>query len=114
MKFLMNSKRAHVVNISSMGGFQGSLKFSGLAAYSSSKAALVCLTELLAEEFKHTQVKFNCLALGAVQTEMLSKAFPGYQAPVNADQMAEFIFEFSKNAHKVMNGKVIPVTLSTP
>ena len=42
----------HVVSISSMGGIQGSMKFPGLAAYSSSKGAVITLSELLAEEYK--------------------------------------------------------------
>ncbi|MFL5764006.1 MAG: SDR family NAD(P)-dependent oxidoreductase [Bacteroidia bacterium] len=104
----------HVVNISSMGGFQGSAKFAGLSAYSSGKAALACLTECLAEEFRGQNIAFNCLALGAVQTEMLENAFPGYKAPVTASEMASYIADFVTNAHKVMNGKVIPVSLSTP
>ena len=110
---LMNSQ-GHIVNISSMGGFQGTMKFAGLAAYSSSKAALVNLTEMLAEEYKHTQLKFNCLCLGAVQTEMLQAAFPGYEAPVQPAEMAEYISDFTRNAWRWMNGKVIPVSLSTP
>ena len=110
---LMNNQ-GHIVNISSMGGFQGTMKFSGLAAYSSSKAALVNLTEMLAEEYKHTQLKFNCLCLGAVQTEMLQAAFPGYEAPVQPAEMAEYISDFTRNAWRWMNGKVIPVSLSTP
>lgn len=104
----------HVVNISSMGGFQGTVKFSGLSSYSSSKAALVNITEMLAEEFKETKVKFNCLCLGAVQTEMLEKAFPGYEAPITANKMAEYIADFTINAFHWMNGKIIPVSLSTP
>ena len=108
------SKRAHIVNISSIGGVQGSLKFSGLSAYSSSKAALVCLTECLAEEFKEKNIAFNCLALGATQTEMLNEAFPGYKAPLSALQMATFIANFSLTAHQYMNGKIIPVSLSNP
>lgn len=112
---LLDSKqRSHIVNISSMGGFQGSAKFSGLSAYSSSKAALACLTECLAEEFKEKNIAFNCLALGATQTEMLNEAFPGYKAPLTADKMAAFIADFSLNAHQYMNGKIIPVSLSTP
>lgn len=107
-------KNAHVVNIGSMGGFQGSSKFAGLSAYSSSKAALAGLSECLAEELAPKKIKVNCLAIGAVQTEMLSAAFPGYKAPLTADQMAEFIVWFSLNAHQYMNGKVIPVSLSTP
>lgn len=107
-------EKSHIVNISSIGGFQGSLKFAGLSAYSSSKAALVCLTECLAEEFKEKNIAFNCLALGAVQTEMLEEAFPGYKAPVSASEMATYIADFVLHAHKTMSGKVIPVSSSNP
>lgn len=105
---------AHIVNISSMGGFQGSLKFAGLTAYSTSKAALCSFTELFAEEHKETNIKMNCLCLGAVQTEMLEEAFPGYIAPLSAQKMAEYIANFSLSAHQWMNGKILPVSLSTP
>jgi 3-oxoacyl-[acyl-carrier protein] reductase len=112
---LMNQeKRSHVVNISSMGGFQGSSKFAGLSAYSSGKAAVACLTECLAEEFKEKNTAFNCLALGAAQTEMLEEAFPGYKAPLSAKEMAEFIVDFAGKAHHYLNGKIIPVSTSTP
>jgi short-subunit dehydrogenase len=107
-------EKSHIVNISSIGGFQGSSKFAGLSAYSSSKAALVCFTECLAEEFKDKNIAFNCLALGAVQTEMLEMAFPGYKAPISATKMASYVSDFVLNAHKVMNGKIIPVSISTP
>jgi short-subunit dehydrogenase len=105
---------AHIVNISSMGGFQGSLKFAGLTAYSTSKAALCSFTELFAEEYKETDIKMNCLCLGAVQTEMLEEAFPGYIAPHSAAKMAEFICDFALNSHQWMNGKIIPVSTSNP
>jgi len=104
----------HIVNISSMGGFQGSVKFAGLSAYSTSKAALCSFTELFAEEYKDSKIKMNCLCLGAAQTEMLEEAFPGYEAPVSAKKMAEYIADFSLNAHQWIKGKIIPVTLSTP
>lgn len=104
----------HIVNISSMGGFQGTVKFAGLSTYSSSKAALVNLTEMLAEEFKDTAIKTNCLCLGAVQTEMLEEAFPGYQAPLSATEMASYIVDFASNAHRFMHGRIIPVSLTTP
>jgi NAD(P)-dependent dehydrogenase (short-subunit alcohol dehydrogenase family) len=107
-------KGSHVVNISSMGGVQGSVKFAGLSAYSSSKGALITLTELLAEEFKDTGISFNVLALGAVQTEMLSEAFPGYQANTSATEMSNFIFDFAVNSGKLFNGKIIQVSSSTP
>ena len=104
----------HIVNISSMGGFQGSAKFPGLSAYSSSKMALTGLTECMAEEFKDRNIAVNCLAIGAVQTEMLSKAFPGYKAPLKAHEMATYIHDFSVNGHRYFNGKVIPVSSTTP
>ncbi len=108
------SKSGHVVTISSMGGVQGSVKFPGLAAYSSSKGAVISLTELLAEEYKETGPSFNALALGAVQTEMLEEAFPGYEAPNTAAQMGAYIFEFSKTGQQFYNGKLLQISSSTP
>lgn len=105
---------SHVVTISSMGGVQGSMKFPGLAAYSSSKAAVITLTELLAEEYKDSGISFNVLALGAVQTEMLEEAFPGYEAPTTANEMASYICDFALNGNKFYNGKLLQVSNSTP
>lgn len=105
---------SHVVNISSMGGFQGSIKFPGLSAYSASKGALAVLSECLALELKDRNISVNCLAIGAAQTEMLGQAFPDYTAPVTALQMADFICNFAINGHRYMNGKILPVSLSTP
>ena len=107
-------KGSHVVTISSMGGIQGSMKFAGLSAYSSSKGAVITLSELLAEEYKERGIAFNVLALGAVQTEMLEEAFPGYQAPLTAIEMANYIFDFTLKGNKYYNGKVLQVTTSNP
>lgn len=107
-------KGSHVVTISSMGGIQGSMKFPGLAAYSSAKGAVITLSELLAEEYKEQQITFNVLALGAVQTEMLEEAFPGYVAPLSAKDMANYIFDFALTGNKFYNGKVLQVSSSTP
>lgn len=114
LPLLGKKSKAHVVNISSMGGFQGSAKFAGLSAYSSSKAAIAGLTECLAEELKDKNISVNCLAIGAVQTEMLAEAFPGYQAPLSPNQMAEYIFDFALKGHQYYNGKILPVSSSTP
>ena len=108
------SKEAHTIFISSIGGLNNSVKFPGLSSYSSSKGALITLTECLAEEFKMKKFRFNCLALGAVQTKMLEKAFPGYKAPLLPNEMASFIYNFSINGNKYFNGKVLPVSTSTP
>lgn len=105
---------SHIVNIGSMGGFQGSVKFPGLAAYSASKAALHTLSECLAFELADQGIKVNCLALGSAQTEMLEKAFPGYESPVMAFEMGKYITDFARIGHKLFNGKILPVAISTP
>ncbi|MEZ0184480.1 SDR family NAD(P)-dependent oxidoreductase [Flavobacterium oncorhynchi] len=107
-------KGSHVVTISSIGGVRGSLKFAGLAAYSSSKGAVITLSELLAEEYKERGISFNVLALGSVQTEMLNEAFPGYQAPISAEGMATYIYDFTLNGNKYFNGKVLEVSSTNP
>jgi len=108
------SRGSHIVNISSMGGFQGSAKYNGLSYYSASKAALACLSECLASEFRDSGISVNCLALGAVQTEMFEEAFPGYKAPVDAKEMAEFVSDFALKGQKFVNGKIIPVAVGNP
>lgn len=112
--FPLMKKGSHIVNISSMGGFQGSSKFEGLSCYSASKAAIACLTECLAAEFSEFGISVNCLAPGSVSTEMLSEAFPGYTAPVSAREMGEFVAWFATSGGKLFNGKILPVALSTP
>ena len=110
----LNKEFAHIVNISSIGGFQGSEKFPGLTVYSSSKAAMCGFTEVFAEEYKDSHIHMNCLCLGAVQTDMLEKAFPGYQAQVKPDEMASYIYDFALNQGRLLNGEIIPVSLTTP
>lgn len=105
---------SQIITIGSMGGFQGSSKFAGLSLYSASKGAIAILTECLAEELKDKNIRVNCLALGAVQTEMLQQAFPGYKPAVTAAQMAEFIAHFALNNKGIINGKIIPVALTMP
>lgn len=107
-------KGSHVITISSMGGVQGSLKFPGLSAYSSSKGAVITLSELLAEEYRDREISFNVLALGAVQTEMLQEAFPGYEAQISASEIATYIYDFTLNGNKYFNGKLLEVSKTTP
>lgn len=112
--FPLLNQGSHTIFISSMGGFQGSVKFPGLTAYSSSKASAASLAECLQAEFAAYSHSFNCLCLGAVQTEMLQDAFPGYEAPLQPDDMASFVYHFATTAHQFIRGKTIPVSLSTP
>ena len=103
----------HVINISSIGGVNGSKKFPGLSAYSSSKAAVIALTEVLAEEYQDGP-SFNVLALGAVQTKMLKEAFPDYNVDTKPEEMAKYILDFAINGNKLFNGKLISVSNSNP
>ena len=105
---------SHILNIGSMGGYQGSSKFPGLTGYSVAKGALSIFTECLAAELNDRNIVSNCLCLGAVQTEMLENAFPGMQAPVQPDEMGEYISNFLLTAHKFYNGRVLPVSLADP
>lgn len=114
LPFMSKSRHAHIVNIGSMAGFQGSTKFSGMTAYSASKAALANLTETLAVELEKEKIKVNCLALGAVQTPMLTAWNPAYKVPLTAEDVASYIVWFAKNGSKFFNGKVIPVAISNP
>ena len=108
------SESSNVVNISSVGGVQGSMKFAGLSAYSSSKAALNILTEMLAEEYKDRKIHFNSLALGSVETKMLKKAFPDFKASTSAIEMANYIYQFSVDGYMFLNGKIVSVSSTTP
>ena len=108
------SEFSNVVNISSVGGVQGSMKFAGLSAYSSSKAALNILTEMLAEEYKDRKIHFNSLALGSVETKMLKKAFPDFKASTSAIEMANYIYQFSVDGYMFLNGKIVSVSSTTP
>ena len=108
------NKHAHIVNIGSMSGFQGSVKFNGLSAYGASKAALANLTETLAIELHPDEIAVNCLALGAVSTDMQKTAFPNYDAEVTPEMMGDFISNFVLTYGNLFNGKILPISLNNP
>ena len=110
----LTNASGQIINIGSVGGLQGSVKFPGLSMYSSSKGALSILTECLALELSELNIKVNCLALGAVQTEMLGEAFPGYKADISPSEMADYIYNFIRNSSKLSNGLNIPVKKTNP
>jgi len=110
----LKSAKGSITNISSVGGVNGTSKFPGLSGYSSSKGALITLTECMAEEFKEDHINVNALALGAVQTEMLAEAFPGYEANVSPEQMASYIANFVVNDSYLFNGCCLNISNSTP
>ena len=111
---LLKIGKAHVINISSMAGYQEARKFPGLSHYSASKAALASITECLAEEYKNDGIVFNALALGSVQTEMLSEAFPGLKASTSPEEMGAYIANFAIEGKNLYNGRIIQVNSTTP
>jgi short-subunit dehydrogenase len=114
LPLMEKSTLKHIVNVTSMAGYQGSKKFNGLSYYSASKAALGSLTECLSEEFSDIGITVNALSIGSVQTEMLAEAFPGLKAPLKPGQMAEFMKWFTLEGSSFFNGKILPVSLTTP
>jgi short-subunit dehydrogenase len=108
------NKGSHILNISSMAGFQGSQKISGLSIYSASKGAITILTESLAEELKEKEISVNGLALGSVQTEMLEKAYSNLITGLNPEKISNFISDFLLNGHRFTNGKVLPISITIP
>ena len=68
---LLQRPEAHIVNISSMGGF---LPVPGQSIYGASKAAVKLLTEGLRSELLDTQVKVTVIFPGAIGTKIASNS----------------------------------------
>src|SRR5690606_19998523 len=84
-------KKGAIVNLSSLGGLRSTDKFPGLAPYVASKFAVVGLTEALAVEGRAIGVRVNCVAPGAVDTEMLRKAAPHLKTQTQPEHVAKII-----------------------
>lgn len=113
-KFHPLFEQAHIVNISSMGGYQGSSKFPGLSAYSTAKGGLSILTECLQAELGEEGHSFNALCLGAVHTEMLEEAFPGFTPDLKPQAIATYLADFVLTGHQFISGKVLPIAQNDP
>jgi len=68
---LMNRPEAHIVNVSSMGGF---LPVPGQALYGASKAAVKLFTEALYAEMMGTNVHVTIVFPGAIQTNIAANS----------------------------------------
>tara|TARA_R110002050_G_scaffold286088_1_gene436063 strand:- start:376 stop:1083 length:708 start_codon:yes stop_codon:yes gene_type:complete len=111
---LSNEEGGNVVNITSMSGFQGSVRFPGLSAYGASKAALSSFSESIAIELEEDNVIVNALAIGSVNTNMLKKAFPDFHSSIEPHQMAEYIYSFANHGYRFYNGKTLAVAITNP
>ena len=45
---------------------------------------------------------------------MLEEAFPGLKAPLSAEEMAAYVLQFALGGQQFFNGKILPVSSSTP
>ncbi len=70
LKKMVPRGRGSVINISSMSALYG---LPQIAAYSSSKTALLGLTRALASEFSYSGVRINSIAPGFIESDMLNK-----------------------------------------
>lgn len=114
LPLLINGVDSNIINITSMSGYPGSVRFPGLSIYGASKAALGSFTESLAAEIWEQGVRINALAIGAVNTQMLKSAFPDYTAQVSPSEMGRYIYSFATEGNRLMNGKVLAVALTNP
>lgn len=105
---------AHIVNISSMGGF---LPVPGQTIYGASKAAVKLFTEGLNSELKETNVKVTVVFPGAISTHIAENSGVGMKVETQekpesssikmlpASKAAELIvMGMEKNAYRVMVG----------
>ncbi|MGN6196481.1 MAG: SDR family NAD(P)-dependent oxidoreductase [Ginsengibacter sp.] len=67
LRFMIPRKKGSVINISSMSALYG---LPQVAAYSSSKSALLGLTRTMASEYSNKGIRFNCVAPGFIESEM--------------------------------------------
>lgn len=67
LKFMIPRKKGSIINISSMTALYG---LPQVAAYSSSKSAILGLTRTLASEYSHLGIRFNSVAPGFIESEM--------------------------------------------
>ncbi len=110
---LLTRPEAHIVDISSMGGF---LPVPGQTIYGASKAAVKLLTEGLNSELTNTNVKVTVVFPGGVRTNIMSNSgladrmgsssAKGAQKILSADEAAAIIIEgMEQNRYRVLVGR---------
>ncbi|MHB9003643.1 MAG: SDR family NAD(P)-dependent oxidoreductase [Coriobacteriia bacterium] len=113
---MLERPEAHLVNVSSMGGF---MPFPGQSVYGASKAAVKLLTEGLHSELMDTNVSVTTVFPGAIATDIsansgldaprVSEATAGEKPKMKmtlpADAARMIIDGMERNAYRVMVGK---------
>jgi short-subunit dehydrogenase len=98
---LLTRPEAHIVNISSMGGF---LPVPGQTIYGASKAAVKLLTEGLHSELMGTNVKVSVVFPGAVSTNIMANSGLANSPMSGAEQSAYKILSPSQAAQIIVKG----------
>lgn len=86
LPYLMKRPEAHLVNVSSMGGF---LPVPGQSIYGASKAAVKVMTEALHSELKKTNVKVTVIVPGGVATDIKINSDIKGSKPAAEDERAK-------------------------
>lgn len=109
-RLIPTGRRGAIVNLSSLGGLPGTAKFPGMSGYVASKFAIAGLTEQLAVEGKPHGIRVNCVAPGAVDTQMLRQAAPFLKTSTTPADVAELIAFLVDDARAAtLHGVVLPV-----
>jgi short-subunit dehydrogenase len=98
---LLTRPEAHIVNVSSMGGF---LPVPGQTIYGASKAAVKLLTEGLHSELSNANVKVTVVFPGAVNTNITKNSGLNTPAQSNTEQKAMKILSPAKTAQIIIDG----------
>ncbi len=105
---MIKEKHGKIVNLAARAGLRGSAKMS---AYSASKAAVIRLTESMAEEVKNFGINVNCILPGTIDTPQNREAMPGanYENWVKTESLADVIVFLASDFARDIHGAAIPV-----
>jgi len=97
---LLRRPEAHIANVSSMGGF---VPVPGQTIYCAAKAAVKLMSEGLASELLHTNVRVSVIFPGAVATNIVANSGAGSPQPVNG-RGATMLLTASRAAEIIVRG----------
>jgi len=115
---MKRQKKGKIINISSLAGKNGGIKAG--AAYSASKAGVICFTKTLARELATYGINVNSIAPSMVETE-LAKSFTTQAQreellkgiPLGrfgkAEEIAELVFFLSSDSSDYITGETINI-----
>lgn len=99
-----------IVNVSSLSGVQGVSKFPGVSAYAASKAAIIGLSESLAQEGAAYHIQVNCIAPGTMNTQSMRDKFPDLSISMQPMDIAKQILPLiDVSSCGLVTGKVLEV-----